>query len=500
MSPPKFDHLVVVMMENRSFDHMLGMLYTKDDPPPRGQTFDGLDGKYCANPISSALSGEVAVGPATSFYGVHGDPNHDFANVQVQLFGRNPIPTPPHASMLGFVEDYQPNNFSASKEVMSHFPTFGPTEPIGLRILPGLAREFAVSDAWFASVPTQTLPNRSFCNAGTSNGFVSNCQDWIKCNTNRTIFTALESRLLKKELGMAVWRIYHDHLDTENQFPPLTQPGLSLTICIHWPDLQKYDQNPEYCRSIDQFEKDAAAGDLPAYAFIEPRINGYFSQDRGWKRNPNDQHPMQDIRYGENFINRIYSAIRKNEQLRERTLLVITYDEHGGIYDHASPPVAVPAPVSPSPLPPPWDATCPSIPFDFTRLGVRVPAVIVSPYIPAGTVYHLPSPHYIDHTAIIKTLTTRWGLDPLTPRDADAADLSQLLTLDEPRTDFPCLDSWPDLLVDLRPPNEIPANDLQRDFAHLVARAQGLPPPLALRTEADVIAFFRSVPRKKVSS
>ena len=279
----------------------------------------------------------------------------------------------------------------------------------------------------------------------------------------------------------------------------MPEPSFSLTVYIHWPQLSPYDKNPQYRRSVRQFEADAAMGELPAYSFIEPRITQYFTDDNDPALAPNDQHPEQDVRYGENLINRIYSAIL-NSPLRNRTLLVITYDEHGGMYDHVVPPIQVPAPPPPQPLPPPSQAlpiTPPDPPpFDFTRLGVRVPAVIVSPYIPAGTVYH-PSTGWVDHTAIIKTLTTRWNLQSLGPRDAAAPDLSELLTLEQPRTDLPQPQSWPNLPPDERPLDQIPANDLQRDFVQLVARAHGLPSPGPVRTVADVINFFAFVTKQR---
>ncbi len=471
MSTPKFHHLVVVMMENRSFDHMLGLLYTAGDPPPRGQSFNGVDAKGLSNP-SPAGDGPVPVAAATSFSGVTCDPGHDFIDVQWQLFwtlGETVsntlpiIPTPAEARMQGFVADYESScPAGAPAEIMSVFPTFGASHSIGLTVLPALARAFAVSDVWFAAAPTQTLPNRSFCNAATSNGFVENSDDWTQ-NGNPTIFSALEGHT-----GLLwPWRIYHEH-DSD------AERGFSLTVYIHWPELARYDENPDFLRTIEQFEADAAAGNLPAYSFIEPNITAYYQGNSEL----NDQHPVQDVRRGEDFINRIYTAIVSSESVRDRTLFVIVYDEHGGIFDHVPPPVGVPAPHQTSPM------------FDFTRLGVRVPAMIVSSFIEAGTVYNEPG--WIDHTAIIKTLTTRWKLAPLSPRDAAAPDLGELLTLGSPRTDLPRPRSW-NLPLVRAAANEIPANRLQRDFVQLVARAHGLPPPAPPSTVAGVMSFLQSV-------
>jgi phospholipase C len=507
MSSPKFDHLVVVMMENRSFDHMLGMLYTKDNPPPRRQTFHGLDGKKHSNPNPSNGS-RIYAAPTTHWDGVQQDPNHDFVSVQWQLFlakGKKiipgqlpPIPSRPVASMKGFTADYAHYGYPLG-EIMSYFPTWTAArpsapgaEPVGLSVLPTLARAFAVSDKWFASVPTQTLPNRSFCNAGTSNGFVENSDDWTNTHSP-TIFTALSKSSEVRESGIWPWRIYHDHADVEQ--------ARSLTVYIHWPDLKQYRPlKPNYLRSVNRFVKDARKGDLPAYSFIEPRINGYYKNNPKHSHHPNDQHPnptLLDIRVGENFINRIYSAIANSPKVRDKTLLVITYDEHGGIFDHVSPPYGVPAPAPPpSRLLPILPVTDP--PFDFTRLGVRVPAVIVSPYIRAGTVYHPPK-SWVDHTAIIKTLTSRWNLKSLGLRDAAAPDLSELLTLRLPRTDFPNISPWIVPLPQVSA-EEVPTNDLQRDFVQLIARAHGLPPPPPPATAADVMAFLRSVPMEDSAS
>ena len=154
------------------------------------------------------------------------------------------------------------------------------------------------------------------------------------------------------------------------------------------------------------FARDAAKGELPAYSFIEPR---YFA-DRLRNEVANDEHPPHNVAYGEALIAAVYNAVRGGPGWRQ-SLLVITFDEHGGCFDHVVPPLAT-APGGPTP-----DG------FDFGRFGVRVPAVIVSPYIRAGSVVRPAGSTPFDHTSIIATLGKLFGFAPLTARDAAAPDL-----------------------------------------------------------------------------
>ncbi len=203
-------------------------------------------------------------------------------------------------------------------------------------VLSQLARAFGVSDRWFASAPCQTWPNRFFAHTGTAGGWVNNEPvHWIY--PMRTIFRQLARRGRN-------WRVY---------FHDLPQ---SAVLCELWPSL------PFHFRLFEtEFARDAAAGHLPSYSFIEPR---YFIDSDGSP--PNDQHPPHDIAHGERLIAAVYNALR-NGPGWARTLLLVTYDEHGGCYDHVPPPPATP------PGGPYGDG------FGFDRYGVRVPAVIVSP-------------------------------------------------------------------------------------------------------------------------
>jgi phospholipase C len=227
-------------------------------------------------------------------------------------------------------------------------------------------------------------------------------------------------------------------------------------VCATWllqPALRHYRRSNFF--TMAAFIDDARAGTLPSYAFLEPRL----------VVNHNDQHPpVDDFLFtnselaGEQLIHDVYQAVR-NGPGWERTLLVITYDEHGGCYDHVPPPRATPP--DPHHLAGQYD-------FRFDRHGVRVPAVLVSPYVEPGTVVHT----LLDHTSIIRTVTNRWGLQPLTERDKAASDLSEVLTLDRPRTDF--LETKPLPVPRVLRPEDEPLNGFQKGLLVLVAGIEAM--------------------------
>jgi phospholipase C len=305
--------------------------------------------------------------------------------------------------MNGFVTDYI-NHFNA---LMKQMPAYDDYKVImnchteeSLPVLNTLAKEYAVFDAWFASVPSQTICNRFFLHTGASQGDLLNAPyySWLVHNSP-TIF----NRIADKQDPKLTWRIYFDKLDV-----------VSFTGLLHRP-LWEYRSTNFF--PIEEFESNAARGSLPSYSFIEPR---FFMGH-------NDQHPpigqqslgTSNALAGELLINRVYNAVRKGPRWNQ-TLLIITYDEHGGCYDHVPPPAAVPP-----------DASVSKEGFKFDRLGVRVPTVMVSPYIDKGTVI---SDTY-DHTSIIKAICDRWDLEPLTQRDQHANSFAKVLNRETPRSD-----------------------------------------------------------------
>ncbi len=381
----KIDHVVVLMLENRSFDSILGRLYpdrAEFDGVPQGahNMFDGQRVDAWTSDPGDGIGDFTIPTP---------DPKEDFADMTDQIFGTGKAPPEP-ADMSGFAENYAKTG-SNPRNVMHGYT------PGQLPVISTLAKHFAVSDRWFASAPNQTWPNRFFVHTGTAGGYVNNSPIHPPYMME-TIF----NRLIQAQRS---WRIYH------HDFPQ------SATLTRIWSEL------PDHLYSFeDHFMTDAMSGRLPSYSFIEPR---YFP-DPLFSRLPNDQHPPHDVALSERLIARCYDAIR-NGAGWARTLFIITYDEHGGNWDHVPPPAAI----SPDDLR--HDG------FAFDRYGVRVPAVLVSPWIPAGTIARAPeSGRPFDHTSILSTLRALFGpFDPLTKRDAVAPDLLGTLSLPEPSNGGP---------------------------------------------------------------
>jgi phospholipase C len=363
------EHIVVLALENRAFDHMCGYFGLGDGVTP------GMSNPE--NPADPA-SPLVPVSNDARYVGdLNIDPSHALLDVNVQLFGTTTPPVPPEATNRGFVLDYahQPGNSMPQAHVI--MKCFAPER---LPVLRRLAQEFVLCDRWFASVPAQTWPNRFFLHAATSGGFVDN-------NFREYAFRTIYENLA--EAGYD-WAIYFHDIPQSITIASLRQPV--------------YRDNFKPAR---QFFLDAKAGSLPAYSFIEPR---YFDFLR-WKAN--DQHPPHDVRLGEHLIADVYEALR-NGPAWDSTLLFVLYDEHGGIFDH----------VAPGPAPNPDGLSSVNPPFDFDRLGVRVPALIISPYAAKGVV---DSTIY-DHTSILATARTLFNLPlPLTRRDASANTVSHNL-------------------------------------------------------------------------
>ncbi len=437
------DHVVVLMFENRSFDNILGRLYE----PGAVASFEGVLDKELTNPIP-VWAQDRGPGGANVPYGIAAnantpspDPGEEYQHVNTQLFGLidptanrgvlaakmvAPYNAPPDSrqrpSMDGFVADY----ISAFEAEIGREPRYDEYAQImtgyaaaQVPVTSALARGFATFDHWFCEVPSQTFANRSFFHAASSSGFVNNlspADSFPLYNTAETIFERLDRDGLS-------WRVYCD--------PP---SHVSLTGIIHAPRLW-----PHFATrfvTTDQFLQDCADGSLPAYSFIEPNLlYGH-----------NDMHPAFDALFpgmpidppssllgGEALLAKIYNAIRSSRSDTGsnawNTLLVVTFDEHGGTYDHVPPPL----------VPPPHQFAPPGrMGFRFDRSGARVPAFAISAWIPAQTV--VTSEHR--NTSVIATLRKRWQLgEALTGRDAAAADLSPVLSLEAPRDP----DNWPDV-------------------------------------------------------
>lgn len=395
----KLKHIVVLMMENRSFDHMFGGLKAVD-PRINGLTGDEFnldsDGKKAKVKSNAAYQGQLDP-----------DPDHHFAGVDRQIFDGN-MANDREATMGGFVKSYfaQRHDVDHSRLVMSYY------KPSKLPVLTTLAQEFALFNGWFSSIPGPTLCNRAFTHYGTSFGHVDMNVFYLN-----TIYRSVYQRL--DDAGKTAKIYYFDQKSSTLEVVNLLQ------------------HQPRFFGLFDQFLADCRNGTLPGYSFVEPNYSDH--EENGIPVMASDQHPDHDVREGERLIARVYNAIKGNPQLWESTALLITYDEHGGVYDHVAPPACPPDGFVAQPA-----DTQTGKPFLFDRLGVRVPAVLVSPWVAKGTVVpgvDEPDARIFEHACIPKTVTDFFvpGFDAAkrSPREQAAERFTDLLTLNQMRTDTP---------------------------------------------------------------
>jgi len=360
------EHVVAVMFENRSFDHILGFL-----PGVNGVTTSMFNPDTNGNPVY------VAKNPPTALL----DPSHSFQNAQPQMYYNVSPPTPPN--MQGFVVNYIDTcPGSVGADIMKCFDATSNQPPA----LVQLAEQFVVCDNWFSSVPGPTWPNRFYVHCATSAGLVAN--DVIDPAT-RTIYQNLT------DAGVS-WNIY---------FGDIPQ-------CLAIPSLA-IDVFKDRFKLLDNFAKDVQAGTLANYVFIEPR---YFDL-LGWKAS--DEHPPHDVMVGDALIGSIYNTL-STSSIWNSTVLVILWDEHGGTFDHVPPPNTV----NPDGINSPTKEHPTDPAFDFTRLGVRTAAVIASPLVQQG----VDSTQY-DHSSMLATAKEIFGLPSfLTKRDAAANTFTHLFS------------------------------------------------------------------------
>jgi phospholipase C len=399
-------HIVVLMMENRSFDHMLGSLNSVD---PR---IDGINGQL-GNPDTTGAF--VKPQALADFQGqLEPDPDHHFPAVDLQIFGGDSS-AGRVANMQGFVKSYfnQQRDVQHSQKIMYYFAQKQ------LPVLTTLALEFAVFNRWFASIPGPTICNRAFAHYGTSFGRV----DMNLLYINEP-FKSIYNRLISATPQRTAKLYYYDTTSSTMEITNLLQ------------------HQPELFGTFPQFLADCKKGNLPDYSFVEPNYSDHDS-DSG-EELANDQHPDHNVQAGELFIATVYNAIKQNPDLWQSTALLVVYDEHGGIYDHVVPPACTPDQFSAS-----ANDTGTGMAFKFDRLGVRVPAILISPWIPKGTVVN----RVFDHASIPATVTKLFIGDysPRSPRETSVdifiepnsppVDPSRnLLSLDVMRTDCPDFD------------------------------------------------------------
>ncbi|KAI3976030.1 hypothetical protein MKX01_016713 [Papaver californicum] len=377
--------IVVLVLENRSFDHMMGWMKKTINP-----NINGVTGNEC-NPISTkSPSQSVCFTDDAQF--VDPDPGHSFQATRDQVFGSNSS-TP---TMNGFVEQALTMSTNLSETVMKGF------KPEAVPVFASLVSEFAIFDRWFSALPGPTEPNRLFVYSGTSHGATSHVKKQLLMGfPQKTIFDSLH------EDGME-FGIYFQTVPTT----------------LFYRSLRKLKYISKFHQFDSSFKKDTSEGKLPSLTVIEPR---YFDLIRA---PANDDHPSHDVANGQKFVKEIYEALRSSPQWNE-TLFIITYDEHGGFYDHVTTPYEnVPNP----------DGNTGPAPFffKFDRLGVRVPTIMVSPWIKKGTG---PAPNSeFEQSSIPATIKKMFNLSSnfLTHRDAWAGTFEEVVgELTAPRTDCP---------------------------------------------------------------
>ncbi|KAG6510134.1 non-specific phospholipase C3-like [Zingiber officinale] len=436
----KIKTVVVLVQENRSFDHMLGWM--KSINP----SIDGIASKdQFSNPLSTAdpAAGIVYFGDNSRY--VEPDPGHSIQAIYEQIYGvefadatSTPI-TPPGVTtppMNGFAQQAEKEQKGRSEIVMNGF------RPAAVPVYEALVREFAVCDRWFAPVPASTQPNRLFVHSATSHGFTSNdTKKLVQGLPQRTIFDSLH------DAGYS-FGIYY-------QNPPATLFYRNLRQVKYIGNFHEFDL---------KFKKHCRKGKLPNYVVIEQR----------WidlKLFPgNDDHPSHDVAEGQKLVKEVYEALRSSPQWNE-ILFVITYDEHGGFFDH------VPTPVEGVPSPDGIAGQSPFF-FKFDRLGVRVPALFISPWVEPGTVIHKPTGPQVtsqfEHSSIPATVKKIFNLpDFLTKRDAWAGTFDSVLTRTTPRTDCPSTLPEATKLRETEAAEEAKLSDFQKEMVQLGAVLNG---------------------------
>lgn len=406
---PAIKHVFVLMLENRSFDHMLGFsdIRGRDAVTGLQTSIERLAGNE-SNSLNGATYTVAPNAPAR----VDFDPSHEFPDVLEQLCGAKATypegPPPGHYPPInksGFVSNHVRAALAKGITLKNPGEVMLGFAPEKLPVLNALARQFAVCDSWYCSVPGPTWPNRFFALAASSGG-LDRSQTVFESGIWETIrgFRIQNGSIFDGNLD---WRIYAGN--------PLTAQSHALKG-IHITDIRRYST----------FARDLAKRDAPypaQFTWIEPNYGNVIS---GTYKGGSSQHPLDGIAGGETLIKQTYEAIR-NSQIWDSSMLIITWDEHGGFYDHVMPLSATP----------PGDKIqmrgVNKYGFDFKKYGPRVPAVIISPLVPSNTIDH----RLYDHSSIPATVERLFGLKPMTERDAHANDLLSLASLPVPRDDDP---------------------------------------------------------------
>ncbi len=397
-------HVFVLMFENRSFDHMFALSGIPDilAAKPNDSQYESIYNGQCFPFIPGAPDAMPT------------DPLHSFCDVAEQLGGQG-TPCPNHqpypkTDNQGFVANYARSRYRKQPPTPAQLPLIMAGLDVGTQApaFLDLAEAFVLCDHWRSSLPGPTWPNRFFLHGASSSGLDDAPTGWDMAKWLTFSGFRYPNGSIYDALGDGRWRVYHDQVGS--LFGRIPQ-----VASLH--GVSYFD-----CHGFDHFEDDLNSGFYSAaFTLIEPSYGDIVTDTY---EGGTSQHPMDGLAGGNNLLARVYAAIR-NSPVWENSLLVVTYDEHGGFYDS----------VAPIKLPPPGDDPdygYNTHGFDFSLSGVRVPALLASPWLPKAEVDHTP----YDHTSVIATLNALFGTGTLTDRGA-AASAVLGLAIDTPREDCP---------------------------------------------------------------
>jgi phospholipase C len=363
------NHVVVMMQENRSSDHYLGQLHYEGQPRMEGEPIDASN----PNPVDPTAP------PIRNFhkttYCEVADLNHSWNGSHTEYDN-------------GLMDGFTRANVNAADPTGSR--TMGWYDQTDLPFYYAMDKTFATGDRYFQSVLSQTFPNRFYLLAGTSFGHIRNDfpTDPVNDFSQRTIFENLDAK------GIS-WKIYFAQVPFAAEFSYVRNHAAGHLF------------------PISQYFVDAAAGQLPQVSYVDPVFVATANTET-------DEHPPSNIQVGQNFSSQVINALMQSPNWSSSALFH-TYDEHGGFYDHVPPPSAV-KPDDISPMLQPGDT-----PGAFDRYGFRVPIAVISPYSKPHSVSHVVN----DHTSILKFIETRFGLPPLTFRDAAANNMFEFFNFSQ---------------------------------------------------------------------
>ena len=413
----RIKHVIVLMLENRSFDQLLGDYRNYSG-------FSELRGIDCTSPIQCTDQDGYSYSQSpTAADCVDPDPPHELDNVLRQLGMPAPdLPEPPEGlegkrlerfieAMAKIARSYLEKEPRLARATMTatdvldaapfvneyatcgHAKTREQRQEIlnyfrrgSLPALHQLADNFLICDYWFSSVPGPTWANRFFVHTGTSCGvarMIQNVTDYWGYDVydQDSIFDRLSAK-------KTPWRIY---------VGDIPQSVLLLN--------QFKKGNISNYRLFGKFEDDVVreGENFPAYVFIEPSYQAIG----------NDDHPPHDVHAGQNLIATVYNAIRGNDKLWRETLLIVTYDEHGGFYDHVRPPAST------------HPGGTDMKEWTFDSLGLRVPAILISPYVKQGIFTT-----QLEHSSILRFVIDRFKLGELTKRTRSVNSFAEAIGSD----------------------------------------------------------------------